>query len=254
VPDDKHAAVFAIIDKIERMKPEEFAVKLEAVSGDATLADKVREAAGLGDLDSLVTRFALAGAGVTRVREVLAALTAFGLAAWVRLDLRIVRGLAYYTGVVFEAFARDEQGNLTGRAVAGGGRYDQLLNGLTGVDLPAAGFGMGDVVLGDLLAEKRLLSEGTGPRKLYVVRPDAALAAEGLALVHELRQAGFAVDYAMKFGSFGKQMQAAEDSGAVFAVIADSTLATNMVAVKRLATREQVTLPRAELVCYCRGE
>ena len=68
---------------------------------------------------------------------------------WVTIDLKIVRGLAYYTGIVFELF--DAKGEL--RAICGGGRYDKLLQSLGGVDLPALGFGMGDVVLAELLRD-----------------------------------------------------------------------------------------------------
>src|SRR6185436_7684474 len=91
--------------------------------------------------------------------ECVDALEAMGLGSFVDIDLSIVRGLAYYTGIVFELF--DAQRSL--RAICGGGRYDGLLKALGGVDLPAVGFGMGDVVLGELLKDaQRVPTTRTG--------------------------------------------------------------------------------------------
>ena len=92
-------------------------------------------------------------AAIGRMDRYLAHLDALGVRDWVDVDLSIVRGLAYYTGVVFELF--DARGEL--RAICGGGRYDNLLKDLGGVDLPALGFGMGDVVLGELLKDRGLM-------------------------------------------------------------------------------------------------
>ena len=91
---------------------------------------------------------------------------------WVTLDLSIVRGLAYYTGIVFELF--DAKGEL--RAICGGGRYDKLLKSLGGVDLPALGFGMGDVVLGELLRDRGLMPPATLGPQVWVAAETAAMA------------------------------------------------------------------------------
>jgi histidyl-tRNA synthetase len=254
VDGERHGAVFEVIDKVERMKPDDFARRMDEASGITGLDARVREAAAVTDLAELESQFGVSGEGVDRLREVFGILAGLGLGAYARLDLRIVRGLAYYTGVVFEAFAKDESGAYTGRAVAGGGRYDQLLKALAGVDLPAVGFGMGDVVLGELLVEKGLAADPAPRHRVYVVRPDAARAADGLALVRELRAAGFSVDYALRPGGhIGRQFQAAEECGARHAVIADDALARGEVAVKELATREQSMVPRARLVAHLGG-
>jgi histidyl-tRNA synthetase len=144
---------------------------------------------------------------------------ALGGAGWVDLDLSIVRGLAYYTGIVFELF--DAKGEL--RAVCGGGRYDSLLKALGGVDLPALGFGMGDVVLGELLKARGLVPVVSGSRAdLFVVGGDGALEhpiADALTLTHRLREAGFSVDYALNAERYvaqstRNQVDAAKKSGA----------------------------------------
>jgi histidyl-tRNA synthetase len=121
------------------------------------------------------------------------------------VDFKIVRGLAYYTGIVWEI--HDRKGEL--RAIAGGGRYDNLLKQVSGVDLPALGFGMGDVVLTELLKDRGLLPKLIGELDCYVVIADEALRADALKLIHQLRDAGIAVDYAFTETKVGRQFQSA---------------------------------------------
>src|SRR5262249_26467606 len=109
---------------------------------------------------------------------------AMGLGAFVELDLRIVRGLAYYTGIVFELF--DRKGEL--RAICGGGRYDRLLELVGGEALPAVGFGFGDVVLTELLRERGLLPATSRSVDYFIVTVGEELRPRALALSHALRQ------------------------------------------------------------------
>jgi histidyl-tRNA synthetase len=158
-----------------------------------------------------------------RFASYLAHLDALGVRAWVDLDLSIVRGLAYYTGIVFELF--DAKGEL--RAICGGGRYDNLLSALGGSDLPALGFGMGDVVLGELLKERRLVAPSReSATDLYVIGGNGALEHpidDALRLVRLLRDEGFSVDYALNADRYQtqpsrNQFDAARKSGARAAV------------------------------------
>ncbi|MDA1081764.1 MAG: histidine--tRNA ligase [Gemmatimonadetes bacterium] len=153
-------------------------------------------------------------------------LASLGLSAWVDEDLSIVRGLDYYTGIVFELF--DAKGEL--RAICGGGRYDALLNDLGGVDLPALGFGMGDVVLGELLRERGLLPNAVGSgADLFVIGGPGASAdgmAGALELVAALRRAGLSVDHAMSEDRYlaqapRNQFESAKKSGALAAIYLD---------------------------------
>jgi histidyl-tRNA synthetase len=145
---------YAAIDRIEREPRDVLADRLKAGGMDSTAVDQVL---GVGDIRGRpAVERALEGIPEGRdvaegLLECVDALEAMGLGPFLELDLSIVRGLAYYTGVVFELF--DAGRSL--RAICGGGRYDGLLQALGGVDLPAAGFGMGDVVLGELLAGHR---------------------------------------------------------------------------------------------------
>ncbi len=152
-------------------------------------------------------------------------LTSRGLANFIQLDLSIVRGLAYYTGIVFEVF--DSRKSM--RAVAGGGRYDQLIATITdgAVDLPATGFAMGDYVIRNLIEETTharmqmevWLQSQTAACDVFVVVADEQQRAAALDAVTSLRQAGISVDYALTPAKVAKQFQRAETSGARFALV-----------------------------------
>jgi len=224
----------AVIDKLERTAPEEtdrklaeFGLTLAAVR--AFLADPAAEAAEL--------------------RAITDDLQARGLGAFVELDLTIVRGLAYYTGVVFEVFDRQKKE----RALAGGGRYDQLLSLMSDgkVDLPALGFGMGDVVLGNLIDDTpaaRARMEAWIAREqaceVYVVIAEEARRAEALGLVQQLRDAGRRTDFPLAAAKVGKQFQTAEQLGARVAILVGGEWP--LVKVKTLATREERVVAAAE--------
>jgi histidyl-tRNA synthetase len=135
-----------------------------------------------------------------------------------------VRGLAYYSGVVFEAF--DRGGKL--RALAGGGRYDNLIHQLSddAVSLPAIGFAMGDVVLGELIGEiptaKEKLQTAIGAEQnldIYVVIAKEERRADALAQIQALRDGGYRVDYPLTPAKVGKQFQTAEQLGARVALL-----------------------------------
>jgi histidyl-tRNA synthetase len=192
------------------------------------------------ELESL--REFISKAEIPALAPLLADLESRGLREYVRPDLGVVRGLAYYTGVVFEAFAL--HGNL--RAIAGGGRYDRLLADLSdgSADLPAVGFGVGDAVLLELLNETpaaKVLEESAlkadAPVQVYVVIAAEERRPEALALAQQLRDAGWRVGFPLGAEKVGKQFGAAEGAGASHAVVIGSEWP--VVKVKRLADRHE---------------
>jgi histidyl-tRNA synthetase len=187
---------YQVIDKIEREKPDITAEKLRALSID--VAD--------------VRSFIEAGVPTPELQAVLDNLSARGLRDYVAVDYNVIRGLAYYTGVVFEAF--DRKGEF--RAIAGGGRYDQLVKLLSHgkVDLPALGFGMGDVVLLELLKARGKLPSFNGGLDCVVIVEDESLRAESLHLVQQLRQIGRGVEYSLTPAKGDKQLKRALELGA----------------------------------------
>jgi len=142
-------------------------------------------------------------------------LRALGVGEWVKLDLSIVRGLAYYTGIVFELF--DARGEF--RAICGGGRYDTLLSSLGGADLPALGFGMGDVVLGELLRARGLMPSAAPAVDFWIAAADRGREAEVMRVATALRAEGRSAEYALRPQQLGKQFKAASAAGATYAVV-----------------------------------
>ena len=153
VPSAAVVAVYGVIDKLERTPVEVSTEKLVALGVPADGVQRILDIAALS-FEELKARLPSGSASDLAVEfeRFLSYVPTLlgGDAGWLRLDLSIVRGLAYYTGIVFELF--DRSGEL--RAICGGGRYDTLLDSLGGSDMPALGFGMGDVVLGELLRSK----------------------------------------------------------------------------------------------------
>jgi histidyl-tRNA synthetase len=165
----------------------------------------------------------------------------------VKIDYQVIRGLAYYTGVVFEAF--DRKGEL--RAIAGGGRYDNLIKLISGgrVDLPALGFGMGDVVLFELLKARNLLPGFQGAIDVFVLIEVEALRAASLKLVQDLREAGLSVEYTLMPMKADKQFKRAVELKCGFTV----RLEGEQLRVKNLRTRDEQLLSFSEAVNLLRG-
>jgi histidyl-tRNA synthetase len=173
-----------------------------------------------------------------------------GLLRYCEFNLRIVRGLAYYTGIVFEVFDHARKF----RAIAGGGRYDKLIHQLSdgAVDLPAVGFAMGDVVLGELLREvpaaRKKMEQAIRSQhdiQIYVVIAKEERRAEALAEIQALRDQNYRVDYPLTPAKVGKQFQTAEQLGARLAVLFGDEWP--QLKLKDLGTGEQSLVPREEL-------
>lgn len=249
--------VLGLIDKWERMPREVLSEKLKPYFHDAaddflTKVDTLTQIRQLGDLQQFFKAHVSDTDLTAELKERLNAwgslmrrLEAMGMGKMIRIDLGIVRGLAYYTGFVFEAF--DTQGSH--RAIAGGGRYDHLVKKLGGPDLPAVGFAMGDVVLKDFLEEKGLLPGYIHAPDVYAVIGSDETLGPALKMIQQLRQAGYSVDYPIKKLGFGKQFRAANDSGARWAVIlGEEELTRQSVKLKDLRSGEETEIPLDRLV------
>lgn len=214
---EQQGAAYGAIDRSERVPREALAEGLQAAGCSRQTIDGVFRVAGVRGLDALQAELAKTGqsdAGTPLV-EAHAALQAMGLGDFVDIDLTIVRGLAYYTGVVFELF--DTSKSL--RAICGGGRYDGLLKALGGVDLPALGFGMGDVVLGELLKEHGVAPTQGRRLDCFLIPVGVDDLTVVLKLAHELRDQGLAVEYSLKTQAVRKQLELAAARSALRAVI-----------------------------------
>ena len=223
-----------VIDKMERTPEEKVIEQLGALG--ITLEE--------------VRAFIASGAEASpSIGRILADLAARGLAEYVEVDLGIVRGLAYYTGPVFEIF--DIGKGM--RAVAGGGRYDQLIGLIGGVEMAACGFAMGDMVITDLIRETEgpaaklsaAIAE-SGRVDAYVVIADPEKEGEAAGVAQQLRGAGFRVLAPLSPAKIAKQFQAAEQSGATYAVVVGTEFPN--LTLRHLADRSERVVALAELV------
>ena len=222
---------FQVIDKLERTPAEESRNKLAA----------------LGFALDEVNSFINSGTPTAELASIIANLAARGLGEFVKVDYHVIRGLAYYTGPVFEAF--DRKGEL--RAIAGGGRYDNLVKLISGdkVNLPALGFGMGDVVLSELLKARGLLPKFEGGVEVFVLIEDENLRQPSLKLVHGLRAAGFAVDYSLTPAKPDKQFKRAQELKARFTAKAEG----ESVRIRNLQSRDERVVSPAEAAGHLRA-
>jgi histidyl-tRNA synthetase len=219
-------AFYQAIDKIERETPEESEKKLAAVG------------ISLKEVNDFIT----SSQPTPELEVIVKNLQARGLGEFVKIDYHVIRGLAYYTGVVFEAF--DRKGEF--RAIAGGGRYDNLVKLISGgkVDSPALGFGMGDVVLLELLKSRGLLPKFDSNIDVFVMIEDEQLRNPSLDLVQKLRDAGHAVDYSFTPSKSDKQFKRAMELKAKYTARIESDASGALVAkLKNLGTREEKALP-----------
>ena len=178
-------------------------------------------------------------------KKLLGNLDAMGLGRFVTVDLGVVRGLAYYTGFVFEAFDRKGEP----RALAGGGRYDNLVGKLGYAEMPAVGFAIGDMTFALLLEQRGLTPNFVQAPDVYAVIGGEKERLEAFADIHALRAAGFRVEYPMKDVAFGKQFKAASESGAKLAIIyGGDELAKGVVKIRDLGDRSEHEVPRAQVL------
>lgn len=247
IAQEKYESMRWVRDNFDRIPPERRKAEFEAkginegdvtkwiqfenlsneVANDPTLTPNER-AAKIGISQDLIIA----------VLQVRFELDQLGFQGWHESEAGIVRGLAYYTGTVFEMIAEGE------RAIAGGGRYDNLIESFGGPSLPACGFGMGDVVLGNLLHDKGLLKEEHYLRDVrpdaFVIAADDATGARLPAIVASLRRERLHIRHSYKSTrNVGKLLGEASKSHARFAVILGKELQNNLVVLKDLASGEQ---------------
>jgi histidyl-tRNA synthetase len=232
VPPDRWDDVLQVIDKFGREPREKTVEKL-------------------GGLVDPVLKILSDGGKSEKLDQLINSLRGRGLADFVDVDVRIVRGLAYYTGIVFEVF--DRAGKL--RAIAGGGRYDNLIGQLSGgaVSMPALGFAMGDVVLGELInetphARKQMQDAVAAEHKIdiYIVIAKEERRPHALAQIQQLRDRGYRVEYPLTPAKVARQFQAAEDAGAALALLYGDEWP--QVKMKNMASGEQQLVSRENLV------
>jgi histidyl-tRNA synthetase len=239
---------YGVIDKLGRDSRDQSRAKLQELGLNESAVRDLFNLFEQQNIEALADRFGTT-AGVSehvqRLQAYFRALADLGLAEYVRFDPTIVRGLAYYTGIVFEIF--DRQGEL--RAICGGGRYDALLRTVSDVDLPSCGFGMGDVVLGELLKDRGLLPAARTPLDYYLIAVGAEQHTLQRRIAQALRSKGHSVTYGFGAAGVGKQFKDADARGArAVIVLGPSEVEQGVVVVREMASGQEQRVQISELV------
>jgi len=247
--EERHENIFVVLDKRDKLPPEVF----EGEIGKITTNSKEHEIlltigqaqgrSGLDELAQVAEGNETAERELARLHELFDLLGRFGVTDYCEYDMGIVRGLAYYTGVVFEGFGKAG----LRRAICGGGRYDKLLEVLGGPDMSGIGFGTSDVVILDLLDElNKLPQEASTSKKVdfFVIDADSSLFNEALSLVSKLRESGFGAEFSYRRQGLGKQLKQASNNNAAKAVILGNEFTERAaVSVKDLSSGQQTEIP-----------
>ena len=233
---DAFAATCIIVDKMDKLPAEVVEQQLSEQGLDSSAISVIQSTLGLSDLDSLAAALGEDSGAVAELATLFDLIDSYGIADWVTFDASVVRGLAYYTGPVFEA--HDRGGKL--RAICGGGRYDRLLSSLGGNDMPATGFGFGDMVIMELLNEKGLVPDLPSGNQDIVIAINEDLRSAAMSVATKLRASGRSVDLVLEDKRMKWAFRHAERTGAqrLVMVMPDEWAAGN-VRIKELESGEE---------------
>lgn len=251
VPEDKFAPACVLVDKLEKVPLEAILPDFEAIGMQEATVQALVSVMALDNVGDLEAELGSDSQAAVHLRALFDLADAYGFADWLEFDASVVRGLSYYTGVVFEAFDRD--GEL--RAISGGGRYDKLLETFGGEALPAAGFGFGDAVVVELLKSRGLLPEFAQPEFDVVVAGfNAELFPAAVKVASQLRQAGGSVDLVLEPKKPKWVFKHADRLGARFVVmVAPKEWEADQVRVKDLRASEEKDVPVTELPTWAQS-
>ena len=238
------AQTCVVVDKMDKLPEDVIEAQLSDLGLSSESISTIRSVLGITDMQSLSSALSSDSEALIELQSLFSLCDSYGISDWVSFDASVVRGLAYYTGPVFEA--HDRAGNL--RAICGGGRYDKLIGTLGGNDLPATGFGFGDMVIMELLADKGLvpeLSNGVGD---VVFGMGTELRGAAMQVAAKLRSAGRTVDLVLENKKMKWVFKHAERCGATrLVMVMPDEWAEGKVRIKDLDTGEESTVAMEDL-------
>ena len=233
---DIFAQTCIIVDKMDKLSSDVIEDQLSDLGHDSKVVTTIQAVLGIKDMNSLQKALKDESVAVSELNLLFDAIDSYDISEWVEFDASIVRGLAYYTGAVFEA--HDRTGEF--RAICGGGRYDKLLSTLGGKDLPATGFGFGDMVIMELLAEKGLIPELVSDIDDIVIPLNSDLRNAAVMVAASLRNSGRTVDLVLEDKKMKWAFKHAERIGAArLVLLAPDEWSRKMVKIKDLDTGEE---------------
>ena len=238
------AQTCVIVDKMDKLPEDVIEAQLSDLGLSSDSISTIRSVLGITDLESLSSALSSDSEALIELQSLFSLCDSYGISDWVSFDASVVRGLAYYTGPVFEA--HDRAGNL--RAICGGGRYDKLIGTLGGNDLPATGFGFGDMVVMELLADKGLLPELSTGVSDVVFGMGTELRGAAMQVAAKLRSAGRTVDLILEDKKMKWVFKHAERCGATrLVMVMPDEWAEGKVRIKDLDTGEESTVAMEDL-------
>ena len=238
------AQTCVIVDKMDKLPEDVIEAQLSDLGLSSESISTIRSVLGITELESLSSALASDSEALIELQTLFSLCDSYGISDWVSFDASVVRGLAYYTGPVFEA--HDRAGNL--RAICGGGRYDKLIGTLGGNDLPATGFGFGDMVVMELLADKGLLPELSNGVGDVVFGMGTELRGAAMQVAAKLRSAGRTVDLVLEDKKMKWVFKHAERCGATrLVMVMPDEWAEGKVRIKDLDTGEESTVAMEDL-------
>jgi histidyl-tRNA synthetase len=237
VDESKLDALYTVLDKRSKLPDETFEEMLQTQLPDTAKRQKVLELMSAETVEEIESMFGRQEA-FDELVTLMKWLDEMGVGSYCKFDPGIVRGLAYYTGIVYEIY--DKESEL--RAIGGGGRYDDLLKQFGGPAVPATGFGIGDCVLGILLEEKGLLKPKTKESDYFVACVDENYKGSAVEIAVRLRSRGYVAGFSYKAGKLGKQLKEASEQNAQRCIIIGEEFNNNQLVVKDMATGEQKTI------------
>ena len=241
---DIFAQTCIIVDKMDKLSSDVIEDQLSNLGHDSKVVLTIQTVLGIKDMNSLKEALKDESVAVSELNLLFDAIDSYGISEWVEFDASIVRGLAYYTGPVFEA--HDRTGNL--RAICGGGRYDKLIGTLGGSDLPATGFGFGDMVVMELLAEKGLLPELGSEVEDVVFGMGTELRGAAMQVAGALRTSGRSVDLVLEDKKIKWAIKHADKIGAErLVLLAPEEWSRKKIKIRDLKTGEESEISISEL-------
>jgi len=232
IPADKWAATCVLVDKLEKVPLDSLTSEFQALGLARDTVQSLVESMKLQKLEEFEKLLGADNEGVNDLRKLFQLAQSYGYSDWLIFDATVIRGLAYYTGIVFEGF--DRKGEL--RAICGGGRYDKLLESMGGESVPAVGFGFGDAVITELLMSKGLLPDTSKSAvDVVVYAMDEGLRGKATSMAAQLRGANVKVDLILEEKKAKWVFQKADKIGAqVVVMFASEEAKSNNVVIKSL--------------------
>ncbi|MGB1585333.1 MAG: histidine--tRNA ligase [Candidatus Thalassarchaeaceae archaeon] len=233
-----------IVDKMDKLPVDIIEEQLTELGHNSDAISKIQSIFGIKNMDELANSLGKESSAVSELNSLFDSIDSYGILEWVEFDASVVRGLAYYTGAVFEA--HDREGKF--RAICGGGRYDKLLSTLGGKDLPATGFGFGDMVIMELLAEKNLIPELISGIEDIVIPLNPELRSASVMVAAALRDTGRTVDLVLEDKKLKWAFKHAERIGADrLVMVMPEEWKSGKVRIKDLQSGEETDVSIEEL-------